>query len=307
MYQEGLRALESHDRDAALKLFRDAWKYERELAPETRQQLQDKLILLQTNGTPPAVAADTQPSPLEAVDAQQQLLRQKLYREITSEQAEAQRLSATDPKGALDRLQRIRDRVNESEVDPSSKKQLLTLVDRSVESLEQYIEMNKADIELTERNREVVAGVKLDAQREQEVQNKLASLVEDFNKLVDEQRYAEAERLAKQAHELAPDAEVVQNLLWQSRFIRRMQEQMSIDEKKEQGFYDALTAVSESSEPFDDREPLKFGDGQGVARSLAEPRRATRTTASTSEQGGTGNPEVAEQQGGREVQRAAPG
>jgi general secretion pathway protein D len=262
LYQEGLRALESHDRDAALKLFRDAWKYERELDPETRQQLQDKLILLQTNGTPPAVAPDTQPSPLEAVDAQQQLLRQKLFREITSEQAEAQRLSATDPKGALERLQRIRDRVNESEADPSSKKQLLTFVDRSVQSLEQYIEMNKADIELTERNRGVVEGVKLDAQREQEVQNKLASLVEEFNKLVDEQRYAEAERLAKQAHELAPNAEVVENLLWQSRFIRRMQEQMSIDEKKEQGFYDALSAVSESSEPFDDREPLKFGDAK---------------------------------------------
>ena len=177
------------------------------------------------------------------MDAKQQLLRQKLYREITSEQAEAQRMSATDPKAALERLVRLRDRVNDSEVDPSSKKQLLTLVDRNVESLEQYIETNKAEIELAERNREVVEGVKLDAQREQEIQNKLASLVEEFNQLVDEQRYAEAERIAKQAHELDPDAEVVQNLMWQSRFIRRMQEQMSIDDKKEQGFYDAMTAV----------------------------------------------------------------
>ena len=159
LYQDGLRALEGHDRDTALKLFRDAWKYERELDPATRQQLQDKLILLQTSGTAPPVAAESQPSPLEAVDAQQQLLRQKLYREITSEQAEAQRMSATDPKAALERLQRIRDRVNESEVDPGSKKQLLTLVDRSVESLEQYIETNRADIELAERNREVTQGV----------------------------------------------------------------------------------------------------------------------------------------------------
>ncbi len=157
---------------------------------------------------------------------------------------------------------RLRDRVNDSEVDPSSKKQLLTLVDRNVESLEQYIETNKSEIDLNERNRDVVAGVKLDAQREQEIQNKLASLVEEFNQLVDEQRYAEAERIAKQAHELDPNADVVQSLMWQSRFIRRMQEQMSIDDKKEQGFYDAMTAVDGSSTPFDDRTPYKFGEAK---------------------------------------------
>ncbi|MHB8956277.1 MAG: type II secretion system protein GspD [Pirellulaceae bacterium] len=263
LYQDGLRALESHDRDSALSLFRDAWKYERELDPHTRQQLQDKLILLQSNGTPPSgVAGDSQPSPLEAVDAKQQLLRQKLFREITSEQAEAQRMSANEPKAALERLLRLRDRVNDSEVDPSSKKQLLTLVDRNVESLEQYIETNKADIELSERNRAVVQGVALDAQRELEIQNKLASLVEEFNRLVDEQRYAESERIAKQARELAPDAVVVQNLLWQARVIRRMQEQMSIGEQKEQGFYAAMTAAEQSSAPFDDREPYKHGEAK---------------------------------------------
>ena len=230
--------------------------------PQTRQQLQDKLILLTTNNRAPTVAAESQPSQLEAVDAQQQLLRQKLWREITSEQAEAQRLSATDPKGALERLQRIRDRVNEAEVDPASKKQLLTLVDRSVESLQQYIETNKSDIELAERNRAVTDGVRLDAQREQEVQNKLAGLVEEYNQLIEDQRYAEAERLAKQAHELAPNAEVTQNLLWQSRIIRRMQEQLSINEKKEQGFVDALAAVDNSSIPFNDRQPQQFGDSR---------------------------------------------
>ena len=64
LYQDGLRALENHDRDTAMQLFRDAWKYEKELDPQTRQQLQDKLILLQSNATPPPGAAGTEPSPL---------------------------------------------------------------------------------------------------------------------------------------------------------------------------------------------------------------------------------------------------
>ncbi len=170
-----------------------------------RQQLQDKLILLQANTAPPA--GSTQPSPLEAVDAKQQLLRQKLYREITSERAEAENQSITDPKGALDRLIGLRDRVNESEVDPGSKKQLLTLVDRNIDSLQQYIETNRTEIELAAHNQEVLDGVALDSQRKVEIRNKIAELVEQFNTLVDEQRYAEAEMIAKQARELDPESD----------------------------------------------------------------------------------------------------
>lgn len=262
LYREGLQALESHDRETAMQRFRDAWQYERELDPLTRQQLQDKLALLQAASAAPAATPEGAASPLEAVDAKQQLLRQKLYREITSEQAEAQRMSESDPKAALERLESLRDRISDSEVDPGSKKQLLTLVDRSVESLRQYMELNRADIALTERNREVQQGVQLGAQRELEVQNELARLVEEFNKLLDEQRYAEAERIAKQAKELAPDAEVVQNLLWQSRFVRRMAEQMAIKDDKEQGFYSAMRSVDESGVPFDDKQPYIFAEAK---------------------------------------------
>jgi general secretion pathway protein D len=263
LYQEGLRALEGHDQESALRLFRDAWKYERDLDPQTRQQLQDKLILLQPRvPAPNPEAQDGQPSTLEAVNAQQQMLRDKLLREITSETAEAQRMSSTDPKAALQRLMQLRDRVNGSDVDPTSKKQLLTAVDRQVQSLEQYIDTNRAEIELAERNREVVQGVQLDAQRDQEVQNKLASLVEEFNQLLDDQRYAEAERIAKQANELAPDAEVVQSLLWQARFVRRMQEQMAIKDETEQGVYDSFTSVAESAAPFDDRNSMVFREAR---------------------------------------------
>lgn len=273
LFQDGLRALENHDRDTAMQLFRDAWKYEADLDPQTRQQLQDKLILLQSNASP--APAGGEPSTLEAVDSKQQLLRQKIYREITTETAEAQRMSENDPRSALERLHSLRDRVNDSEVDPASKKQLLTIVDRNIDSLQQYMEMNRADIELNERNREVVQGVALDAQRKMEIQNKLAALVEEFNTLLDEQRYAEAERIAKQAKELDPDAEVVQNLLWQSRFVRRMQEAMAIKDLKEQGFYEQMREVDRASAGFNDGEPYQFTDATTWAE-MSDVRRGFR-------------------------------
>ncbi len=256
LFADGVRALENRDRATAVKLFRDAWKYERDLDPTTRQQLQDKLSLLQTGGNSSVGPAPT--SPLEAVDAKQQLLRQKLFREITSEQAESQRMSGKDPKGALDRLMKLRDRVGSSEVDPGSRKQLLTLVDKNIDSLQRYIDANRAEIELAEHNRNVREGIELDSKRQQEVNEKIAQLVEEFNQLVDEQRLAEAERIAKQAKELAPDSEIVQSLTWKSRFLKRIQEQMSIEEKKEQGFYDQTTSVLASSAGFNDSIPIQF-------------------------------------------------
>ena len=54
--------------------------------------------------------------------------------------------------------------------------------------------------------------------------------------------------------------------------IRRIQEQMSIDDKKEQGFYDGMTSVDIASDAFDDQRPLQFGD-------VTEWRRVVREAA----------------------------
>jgi general secretion pathway protein D len=45
-----------------------------------------------------------------------------------------------------------------------------------------------------------------------EVQQKMAQMVDEFNKLVDEQRYAEAEVVANRLYEMAPDELVAQQV-----------------------------------------------------------------------------------------------
>ena len=88
LYQQGLRALENQDRDTALNLFRQAWQHEQQLDPATRQQLKDKLSLLTSNDRL-APGSGGPASPLEEVGAQQEVLRQKMFREIDNEQQEA--------------------------------------------------------------------------------------------------------------------------------------------------------------------------------------------------------------------------
>lgn len=260
LYRDGLKALEGQQRAQALALFQQAWQRQDQLDEATRRQLQEKLVLLQNSPRPSLSAPSTPPSStLEAVDSRQQVLRQKLYREIVAEQANARQQSARDPRGAMQRLQQLRSRVSDAEVDAAAKKSLLTVVDREIDALQQYIERNRAEIELAERNREVMQSVALDSERRRQVQMELAKLVEQFNELVDEQRFAEAQIVARQARELDPENPVVQNLLWKSTFIIRMEEQMQIREAKEEGFYRAMSNVARSSAGYNDEEPLQFG------------------------------------------------
>jgi general secretion pathway protein D len=259
LYERGLRALEAQDREAALQFFRQAWQHESDLDPETRQQLKDKLTLL--GGPSPAARPNADPtSPLEEIATRQQVLQQQMQRDVSNEQQAAREQSQTDPKGALNRLQRLRDKVNNAEVDAATKKHFLTLVDRSIRELEGYIEQYRADIELDDRNKRILADIDRDQQMLVQTQDQLADMVNRFNTLMEERRYEDAEIIAKQAREIAPNEPVVQNLVWKSRFARRVMADMAIKEAKEAGFVNAMLSVEESSTPFDDREPIVFGD-----------------------------------------------
>ncbi len=264
LYRQGLVALERQDRAAALQLFSEAWKYEAEFDPATRQALRDKLTLLRVAMS--ADAAGPPGSALEAVDAEQRLVRDKLFRDITREQSAAERMRDTDPRGALTRLQQLRQQVEQETVDPTLRRQLLTLVDRSIRETEGYIQTNLADIELRERNQTASEEIERGKQGKIDKQNQLAELVEQFNTLIEDQRYAEAEVIAKQANELDPEAPVVRNMMLTAKFAWRVQEQNQIRDDKEAGFYDAMTSVEQSGVAFDDRHPLVYGDVTDWAR-----------------------------------------
>lgn len=257
-YEEGLRALERQDHETALASFTEAWKYQDQFDPATRQQLQDKLTFLRTSTQAPPRGAKG--SPIEQVQSQQELLRQKLVREIAAEQKEAEKLAATDPNTALANLKKARERVAGSQVEPAAKKQLLTLVDRSIGELTAYIEQNKATIESREHNESVKADIARGRELSLETQNKLAGLVEDFNKLFDEQRYPEAEVVAKQALEIAPENPLTVNMVQKSALARQITFNESTKHAKEIGWLRTMNDVETAAIPQPDSEPWKIGD-----------------------------------------------
>ena len=95
-----------------------------------------------------------------------------------------------------------------------------------------------------------------------EVQEKVAMLIDKFNRLRDEQRYEEAQVVAKQAAELDPNNPVVVQVLWDAKFILRDHWAKEIRDQTEDGVVVSLGNAEQSGIPFDDNQPYGFSNAQ---------------------------------------------
>ena len=260
LYQAGIQALQTGDQETARKRFVEAWKYESQLDLTTRRALKDKLTLLQPARLP-RTSEVAESSAIDQVDAETRERTQRLYREITAELAKAAEMKAEQPLDALDSLNRLRRRVDGSTVDETSKRTLARMVDRELEKQKQYVEANRADIELELQNDAVRTSLATDAAREAQIDEEISELVDTFNDLIRERRFSEAEVVAKQVGELKPGSTIATTMIQKSRFATRDQIMREIQAGKEQVFQEGLADVERtSSNPagYDPEQPMSF-------------------------------------------------
>lgn len=263
LFYAGLESLSRGDKATAREQFKQAWQYESELNPAERSQLKDKLTLLQPTrlgGNPQDTAPELTPIQQAELEAQQQTRR--LYREITAELAKAEELKASAPLAALDQLNRLGRRVEQSNIDQQAKYSLAKMVDRAITEQKQYVEANRAQIDLDLRNEAIRLERETEQVRQSQIDEELKTLVDSFNKLMREQRFAEAEVVAKQVKELSPEHPVAVQLKHIQRTRSRIAMDEQIREQKEIGFLDAMVDVSRSGIPHDPERPLTFGDAR---------------------------------------------
>jgi len=258
VYLKGEEALKKRDVPSALKWFREANARREELDPAVQQQLQDKLQFLSQQSAPSRHPGGAENSLLNKVDAAQQRRYRETSGKLTRQETKAKKLQEVNPKEALKILEDARAEVMKSELDGTTRDILSRRVDRSIDDLKRYINDNRARIELNEKNDGVRDEIEHRREVKVEVKEKLAKLVNEFNSLMDERRYAEAEVIAKRAYEMAPDELVVLQLKNQVKMIKRNDEVMGIRADKEQGFYQVMTEVDRSAIPFDDNTPFVF-------------------------------------------------
>ncbi|MGO9109352.1 MAG: hypothetical protein ACLP9L_08975 [Thermoguttaceae bacterium] len=263
LFQQGEAALKARDRDRALQLFQQASAYSNDLDPVTAARLQDHLSLLSVpRGAPPRNGPPGQPaSPIDEAAATQQALLRQVFADINHREAEAKQMLEKDPKMALTMLQETRKKVEAAGLEPGAERdQLLRRLDRSIADTQHYIEQNRARIDLESQNNAVRNDITRETNVKLQTQQKLAALVDQYNRLNEEQRYEEAEVVAKRAQELAPRELVVQVMMQKSRMLRSLDQAMQARDKKERGFVFQMNDVDLAAAPPDNDEPFAFPD-----------------------------------------------
>ncbi len=265
LFQQGEAAMRAHDTTRAYDLFRQAANYQNDLDPDTARRLQDHLQLLsgpaRTNQPGPAGQSPTMAS---QAGTQQQLLVNQIRTELAHRESNARAMRATDPKGALMILQEARKKVEMSTgLEPAVRDQFLRNVDRAIAETNQVIAQNRPQIELNDKNNRIRQDVERQQRVKVEVQTKVALLIDQFNRLEEEQRFAEAVEIAKKAQELDPTNPVVNQALTEAKLIRNFREAKAIQEAKSDGFVRALNNSEWAAVPFDDNNPIQFpNDGK---------------------------------------------
>ncbi|HEV2972113.1 MAG TPA: hypothetical protein VGY55_19225 [Pirellulales bacterium] len=248
-FRQGEKALADGNRDEALRLFRQAYANPEQLDPGTRQRLQDHLQMM-SPAQPPRGSGD---GLLDAAAARQQLLVRQVSADVSRLQETARKMQAKEPKKALEVLQKARAMVEATaDLDSQARQQLLRRVDESIRDMQQYIQANLAQIELDEKNRAVHEEVDQHRKMKLEISEKLAGMVDDYNKLVEERRYPEAEIVAKRAAEMDPDNPVVIQMVTVSKALRRQATDLSIKDEKEEAVVKAFEDVDRAGVPFND-------------------------------------------------------
>ncbi len=254
LYEKGLQAMSQGNRDQALQYFSGAWKKQDQLDANIRTQLKDKLTFLQSRNSGENISA----VPAERNEATQR--KQRLFAEVSGELADSERMVNERPNEALDRLRNLRNRVGQADVDGAYRKQMLAMVDKVTNNVEAWVEQNKAQIDLDQRNRQIEDRMSLEAVKTVKDDLQIQTLVDQYNELMESCRYAEAEVIAKKVEEIKPNSEIAVVMGSRAKIQRRIAEDSEIRSMKERRISGAFTDIDRAaSSLLADNRPMEFG------------------------------------------------
>jgi general secretion pathway protein D len=268
MFEAGLSQMTNGNMAAARDAFLTAYRQQEQLDPRRRQQLQDFLRELAPSGqqglqlTAGNSYDSAESGQLNLVDQQRAIAYDRLRSDVMNSIFKAERLREKDPEQALSVLDQALASVENSTVGDEASKNLINSIRRTQTSVNAYKEQQAPLLNLKRRNAENLSIVESRIETQIRVEQELASLVDEFNTLMDQRRYAEAEVIAKQAVELDPQNPVTEVMKWKSRFARRIAFNNQLKDDKEQNFIDVLNDVELSALNPVHTDPIAYMDAQ---------------------------------------------
>lgn len=248
LHRLGVDAMTRRQNQRAITYFQMALAKGDRLDRDTRQQIQDHLVGLYP--TVRTTNTDQQPAPLRQAAHQQdslgqaasvqQLRVEKLELETRTAISQAQQLRKSKPNEALVQLREAKSQLDQSGITDIRLTALQRRINSLIADLEIYRQQYGAALDLLEQNETTEQSIQLDQKREIAIQTELANLVDQYNQLIDQRRFAEAVVIAEKAKTLAPDETVTESMLNRSRILYNEALVRTQQSRKETGFLSGI-------------------------------------------------------------------
>ncbi|MEQ1904996.1 MAG: hypothetical protein ABL888_12485 [Pirellulaceae bacterium] len=216
------------------------------------------------DASPAKPQAGSEEIDLSNIKDEEQLLFRKLQQDTFRGRADADRLMKSDPRKALDKMVALRTSITSSELSQASMAPLLTIVDRDITEMQRFIQANLSQIQIDEQNSDRLEDVDLTRQRRYEAELQIQELAETANKYLEQGKYSEAQDIAMQIKELAPESDVASAL---QATIQLKSNRMAMEEMKENGsqlIWNSLKKAEEAGIPS--ASEYEFGDAEAWIR-----------------------------------------
>lgn len=274
LFNEGRNHLRQGNRESAYQAFLEAWQSGQKLDPYKSQQLQDYLRELAprrqqqtiqlTSGessTDPGSPSFNTTRPIDVAAQREQLKFDRLRTEVQNSVLRADTLKEKRPDESIEILDRMMAELENSGFEPEQVAPMVRQIRRSRTSIDSYMAQRAPIIDLQRRNEEVKAQVDADIRTKVRIGQEFAALVDDYNRLYKQRRYAEAEVIAKQAEELDPQNPVAVNMKLKAMFARRNDSNDKLRNEKEESFWKQLDDVEQGAVVrVGDKNPMVFGE-----------------------------------------------
>lgn len=255
LYNRGMFELNRGNREAAYQAFSQAYEsgqkldrfraqrlrdYMRELAPKGGRDVQ--MVNHQTESGP----ALTEGGVIDDAAKAKSLQFDRLRTETLSTIFKAEQLREKDPETALQMIDRQLATIESSELSPESMAQLQSSLGKTRVSLTNEIEQRKPNLDQKRHNEEVLARIKGSTETKIRIEQEYAKLVEEFNELFKQKRFAEAEVVAKKAKELNPSEPTSETLIYKSRYARRNEINAQLKDRKDESHWKMFNDVEQA-------------------------------------------------------------
>ena len=272
MYRRGIVQLRSGDRQSAMASFRAAMDNADQLSPQDQRQLRDfmqQLAATQQRSRPiqlvsgqdssdleqqfpaptqeadvfdvPEVPAGRDPLTLAAEKSDVQYDR--LRTEVMNSVYRAEKLRESSPDEALRILDNTLAAVETASLGAEAEETLAGYVRRTQASISAWKEQQAPNLELAEKNRNLLEDIRREAETRIRIEQEFADLVNEYNQLMKERRYPEAVLIARKAHDLNPDLPQAAIMVEKARLQKQIAFNEDLQDRKEDSFLQTMNDV----------------------------------------------------------------